>query len=64
MENSHPDKLTKSFRAQLNGQRIVVLGIPDDYEYMDPDLIKILKIRGSTRLPKVWTSENNGNGSK
>ena len=42
MEPTHREKLKKKFRAQLNGQRIICLGIPDNYEFMDPELVKIL----------------------
>ena len=45
MEPSHRDKLSKKFREYLSGKRIVVLGIPDDYDYMDPALIDLLKER-------------------
>jgi predicted protein tyrosine phosphatase len=43
MEKSHRNKLSKNFKSFLNGKRVVCLEIPDDYEYMDSDLIKLLK---------------------
>ncbi|NOH86066.1 phosphotyrosine protein phosphatase [Vibrio sp. 03-59-1] len=43
MEQSHKNKLAKKFRKQLNGQRVVCLGIPDVYKYMDPELIEIFE---------------------
>ncbi len=51
MENAHRNKLRKKFKAQLNTQRIISLGIPDDYEYMDPALITLLKTRVTPHLP-------------
>lgn len=45
MEKMHREKLQKRFRQQLNGKKIVCLGIPDDYEYMDEELVRILKIK-------------------
>lgn len=45
MEKAHRDKLSKKFRAHLNGKRIVVLNIPDDYEFMDPALVSIFHAR-------------------
>jgi len=45
MEKSHRNKLTKKFRDQLRGKRVVVLGIPDEYEYMQPELVSLLKVR-------------------
>ncbi len=43
MENTHRQKLQKRFRSSLNGKKIICLGIPDDFSYMDPELIAILK---------------------
>lgn len=45
MEQTHRNKLRKKFKQWINKQRIIVLGIPDDFEYMDPELVKILKER-------------------
>jgi predicted protein tyrosine phosphatase len=43
MEKAHRNKLSKKFKPYLTGQRIICLDIPDEYDYMDVDLIKILK---------------------
>ena len=43
MEQSHRRKLSKKFQPWLKNKRVVCLDIPDDYEYMDPALIKLLK---------------------
>ena len=46
MEKMHLRKLNekhRQHRQHLKGKRIVVLGIPDDYEYMDEELIEILQ---------------------
>lgn len=50
MEKSHRNKLQKKFKPQLKSQRLVVLGIPDEYNYMDPRLIVILKEKVSRHL--------------
>lgn len=42
MESTHREKIKKKFRAQLNKQKIICLGIPDNYEYMAPELVEIL----------------------
>jgi predicted protein tyrosine phosphatase len=42
MEKSHRNKLNAKFRVHLNGKRIVCLDIPDDYDYMQPELVKLL----------------------
>jgi len=43
MEQTHKKKLKQKFRESLKKQSIICLGIPDDYEYMDEQLINILK---------------------
>ena len=45
MEKSHRNKLQKKFRRFLKNQRVICLDIPDDFEYMDEDLVKMLKQR-------------------
>jgi predicted protein tyrosine phosphatase len=45
MEKSHRNKLRKKYREFLKKQRIICLDIPDEYEYMDEGLIKLLKHR-------------------
>lgn len=43
MEDKHKSRLKQHFRPQLKGQEIIVLDIPDDYQYLDPELIDILE---------------------
>ena len=43
MEKSHLTKLRKRFGKHLHRQRVICLDIRDRYEYMDPDLVAILK---------------------
>lgn len=45
MENAQRAKLAKKFSVHLKNKKVVCLGIPDDYEYMDPDLIRLLEIK-------------------
>ena len=45
MENRHRKKLSKMFRPHLKNKRIVCLDIPDEFEYMDPVLIRLLKVK-------------------
>jgi len=51
MEKAHRNRLNKKFRHVLAGKRIAVLGIPDDYDFMDKELIRILKLRCRPYLP-------------
>jgi predicted protein tyrosine phosphatase len=43
MENHHRDKLRNRFGKLLETKRLVVLRIPDNYKYMDSELVEILK---------------------
>jgi len=43
MEKRHLNRLQKKFRDSLTGKRVVCLHIPDDFEYMDEDLIDRLR---------------------
>lgn len=45
MEKNHKNRLQKKFRKYLNKQRVICLDIPDNYDYMDPELIRILKAK-------------------
>src|SRR6478752_8452627 len=50
MEEVHRRRLRKRFPDQLKGKKIVVLGIPDEYGYMNPELIDLLRQRASRFL--------------
>lgn len=43
MEHKHKDRLKSSFARQLQYKKIIVLDIPDEYRYMDEELMKILR---------------------
>lgn len=43
MEKSHRKKLSSKFGSAIKNQSIISLDIPDNYEHMDKELIKILK---------------------
>ena len=45
METAHRYRLNRKFKHALAGKRIAVLNIPDNYAYMDPALVSLLKIR-------------------
>ncbi len=51
MEKRHRTRLAKRFRKHLNGKRIVVLNIPDNFDYMDPGLVALLKRRCAEFIP-------------
>lgn len=43
MENKHKRYIYQQFQHQINKKRIIVLDIPDDYQYMDKALISWLQ---------------------
>jgi len=53
MERTHRSKVQDRFRRVLDGKRIVCLDIPDDYAFMDPALIRLLKTRMARFLPSA-----------
>ncbi len=56
MEGVHRRRLTQRFGQGLRGKRLIVLGIADDFAYMDPELVGLLEEKvaahlGMSRLP-------------
>lgn len=49
-EKAHRNRLSSKFKRFLNGKRVICLDIPDDYEYMQPDLIKLLEAKAGRFL--------------
>ena len=45
MERSHQRRLSQRFGAQLRNKRVVCLDIPDDYVFMQPELVALLEKR-------------------
>ena len=43
MERQHQRKLLASFQAQLKAARVICLGIPDNYRFMQPELVTVLQ---------------------
>jgi predicted protein tyrosine phosphatase len=51
MEKTHRNKLSQKFRPYLGGKKVICLDMPDDYEFMDEGLIKLLKTKVPRFLP-------------
>jgi predicted protein tyrosine phosphatase len=51
MENSHRNKVAKKFRTLLRDKKLAVLNIPDNYDFMDPILVRILRNRVPRYVP-------------
>lgn len=43
MEKNHRSRLMRQYRQVLAGKRVICLDIPDDYAYMQPELISLLQ---------------------
>jgi len=43
MEKRHRSRLMRQYRQALAGKRVICLDIPDDYAYMQPELIELLQ---------------------
>ncbi len=53
MENQHRNKLRQRFGKLLDSKRLVVLRIRDEYRYMQPELVAILKNKVAPHLPGI-----------
>ncbi len=45
MDREHRNRINRKFRTQMKGKPLAVLGIPDDYDYMQPELVSLLTLR-------------------
>lgn len=45
MEKRHRQRLQENFPEEMQGKQVIVLDIPDDYHYMDPELIEEIEAR-------------------
>ena len=43
MEKRHLAQLRRKFGHELHEDKVVVLHIPDEYEFMDPALVELLR---------------------
>jgi predicted protein tyrosine phosphatase len=50
MEKAQRNKLSAKFKRHLNGKRVICLEIPDEYEYMQPELIRLLEAKAGKFL--------------
>lgn len=56
MEKAHKNKLNSKYRRYMVNKRVICLDIPDEYEYMDPALIRLLKVKVLRFLPVTQVS--------
>jgi len=44
MEKVHKQRLIEKFQEELIDKKIVILDIDDDYQFMDPELVEMIRI--------------------
>ena len=50
MEKKHLRRLKDKFQTEIANKQIITLDIPDDYQFMDEELIEILEARVSEHI--------------
>jgi len=45
MERAHQNKLSRKFKAHLKAKRVICLDIPDEFDFMDPALVRLLEAK-------------------
>lgn len=58
MEKKHREIIRNTFDPESLDKQIIVLDIPDDYSYMDPELIDMIR----TTVDPLLEKKNNQNG--
>ena len=62
MEKSHLNRVRQKFSEALEGKKVVVLHIPDEFEFMEPALIDelIAKISPHAAVPDILSDDAPG----
>ena len=50
MEKKHKERINQRFASVVDEKELIVLDIPDDYQFMDEELIDLIKISVSPYL--------------
>ncbi len=51
MEKTHRRKLSERFKSDLHNKKIICLNIPDHYDYMEGNLVNLLRQKVTPYLP-------------
>ena len=62
METSHRQKIRHRFRGVLSDDQIVCLSIPDEYTYMQPELVNLLIGRVTPHLRRSSRRQGDSDG--
>lgn len=52
MEHKHKQAIQEKFAKELKHKKIIILDIPDDYQYMDAELVEMLQLSMTPYLPE------------
>ncbi len=58
MEKTHRNKVSKKFSTQLKGKKLVCLDIADNYDRMDPVLVRVLTAKVMRHIPGIVRKES------
>lgn len=53
MEKKHKQRIIEKFNSDLDHRNIIILDIPDDYQFMDAELIEEIKTKVDIYLTSV-----------
>lgn len=51
MEKKHKQRMRDTFGAEICSSKVIVLDIPDEYRFMDPELMEEIKAKVDSYLP-------------
>ncbi len=51
MEKAHRTRLSQRFKRHLQNARVICLDIPDNYAFMQPELVQLLQTKVIRHLP-------------
>ena len=56
MEKVHRSRLSRMFGRRIRHKKVICLDVPDDFEYMDPALVKLFNAIVPPHLPAVFAT--------
>lgn len=60
MEKKHRTRISRDFGWALKGRKVICLNIPDNFGFMDPALVLLLRTRVAKHLPGVTSVHTPG----
>lgn len=64
MERGHRARLLSQFRDELGKTPLNVLDIPDDYQFMDPELVELLRDRVEWHIERFGGGDHHDGASQ